>query len=74
MLTLSAAVSSCTLKLLQELWLQHNQIANHSQLLSLSTLPSLAALFLTPNPVCDTLRADYRAAIVYALQSLQVPP
>lgn len=57
---------------LQELWLQHNQIAAHAQLLSLSTLPSLAVLFLAPNPVCDSLKTDYRAATFEALTSLQV--
>ena len=58
--------------LLQELWLQHNQIASHSQLSALSTLPSLAVLFLNPNPLCDSLKAEHRAATVHALPSLQV--
>ncbi len=57
---------------LQELWLQHNQIASHSQLLSLATLPSLAVLFLAPNPVCDSLKDNHRAAAVSAIPSLQV--
>lgn len=59
---------------LQELWLQHNQIASHSQLLSLTTMSSLAVLFLAPNPVCDSLKEDYRAATVSAIPSLQVDP
>jgi len=59
---------------LQELWLQHNQIASHSQLLSLTTLPSLAVLFLAPNPVCDSLKEDHRAATISAIPSLQVDP
>ncbi len=70
-----AAESAYILVLIsQELWLQHNQIASHSQLLSLTTLSSLAVLFLAPNPVCDSLKEDHRAATVSAIPSLQVDP
>ena len=57
---------------MQELWLQHNQIAQLSLLAPLSALPSLTALFLSPNPLCADLKSDYRAAVVYTLTSLQV--
>lgn len=57
---------------MQELWLQHNQIAGLSALRPLTTLPSLAALFLSPNPLCDDFKADYRVAVVSTLPSLQV--
>ncbi|KAL3141890.1 hypothetical protein ABBQ32_004551 [Trebouxia sp. C0010 RCD-2024] len=56
---------------MQELWLQHNQIAGLSALRPLTTLPSLAALFLSPNPLCDDFKADYRVAVVSTLPSLQ---
>ncbi|KAL3153437.1 hypothetical protein ABBQ38_011772 [Trebouxia sp. C0009 RCD-2024] len=55
----------------KELWLQHNQIAGLSALLPLTTVPSLAALFLSPNPLCGDLKADYRVAVVCTLPSLQ---
>ncbi|KAL0042853.1 hypothetical protein WJX79_001571 [Trebouxia sp. C0005] len=69
-ITQLASLAACTS--LRELWLQHNQIASHSQLLSLTTMSSLAVLFLAPNPVCDSLKEDYRAATVSAIPSLQV--
>ena len=57
---------------MQELWLQHNQVAQLSFLSPLSALPSLTALFLSPNPLCAALKTDYRAAVVSTLSSLQV--
>ena len=57
---------------MQELWLQHNQIAQLSLFAPLSALPSLNALFLSPNPLCVDLKTDYRAAVVCTLPSLQV--
>ncbi|DBB11172.1 TPA: hypothetical protein ACH3X3_006625 [Trebouxia sp. C0006] len=69
-ITQLASLATCTS--LRELWLQHNQIASHSQLLSLATLPSLAVLFLAPNPVCDSLKDNHRAAAISAISSLQV--
>ena len=57
---------------MQELWLQHNQIAQLSLLSPLSTLPSLTALFLSPNPLCVDLKTDYRAAVLHTLPTLQV--
>lgn len=62
---------SCCL-LLQELWLQSNQVADYAQLQSLRDLPLLATLFLTQNPVCTALKQDYRPAVVAAVPSLQV--
>ena len=58
--------------LLQELWLQHNQIASHSQLLALSTLPSLAVLFLIPNPLCESMKAPSQLDARLSAPSLTV--
>lgn len=69
---IATSVCCTTYLLVQELWLQNNQVADHVQLLSLSSLPLLTTLFLAQNPLSTALKQHYRPAVVAALANLQV--
>ena len=58
--------------MLQELWLQNNQVADYVQVQSLSSVPLLTTVFLTQNPLTTALKQNYRPAVVAALVNLQV--
>lgn len=75
-LTLQALATTCAANaihhmILQEIWLQNNQIAEPGQLQALSNLPLLATLFLSQNPLGVSLKQTYRPAVIAASASLQ---